>query len=579
MFGIITARKGSKGLPGKNKKLLLGKPLVEWTFIAASCSVALDKVFLFSDDEDIVKLSHNYPKVEVIHRPDNLSGDNTSHFEVMKYIIDQIGSDMKHFVILQPTSPQRTSKLIDLCVEQYHKSRLDGLSTYSKTDIHVEKLYNIIADNEGGVRICEVKEKSTTSRQRLDYVYKEDGAIFIQSVKSFITNYGNMPSVSSLNIPSVYPYINSSKIVDIDTQDDFDEARDIMASRFPKLPFMIGDREIGSKPFVIVEIGINHEGSMDKAIKMIDDACDAGAECVKFQCHVIDDEMAGDAKNVIPGNATVSIHDIMSRCAFNKDQERELMEYTESKGAIFMSTPFSRAAANRLESMGVKAYKIGSGECNNYPLIEHIAKFGKPIIISTGMNDISSISPAIDILRKYKLPFVINQCTSMYPTPYDMVKLNGLKDIEYQYPDAHLGLSCHSIGIWSCIGAVPFGATVFEKHFTSDKKWEGPDVPISINPEELSDLLVGLDAVSKCIPGKKEILPEEQVTIDFAYASVVSIKPIVKGEKLTALNVWVKRPGTGDFLAKEYDTLIADGHAKVDIDDDTVLMKKHISIT
>ena len=172
---------------------------------------------------------------------------------------------------------------------------------------------------------------------------------------------------------------------------------------------IIGNRSVGpkEKPFVIAEIGINHEGSFDKAAQMIKDAHFAGAECVKFQCHIIEDEMSGHAKRVIPGNATDPIYNIMKRCALSLEEEVRLKELTESLNMIYLSTPFSRAAANRLEKMGVVAYKIGSGECNNYPLVEHIAKFGKPIILSTGMNDIASILPAVDIFRQYGVPYAL----------------------------------------------------------------------------------------------------------------------------------------------------------------------------
>ena len=155
----------------------------------------------------------------------------------------------------------------------------------------------------------------------------------------------------------------------------------------------IGNRKIGMdyKPLVIAEIGINHNGSLEVAKKIVDAAYEAGCEIVKHQTHVIDDEMSHMAKKVIPGNSQKSIYEIMKKCALSEKDEMELKKYVESKGMLFLSTPFSRAAADRLEKMNVKAYKIGSGECNNYPLIEHIAKFGKPMIVSTGMNDIESI--------------------------------------------------------------------------------------------------------------------------------------------------------------------------------------------
>jgi N-acetylneuraminate synthase len=147
----------------------------------------------------------------------------------------------------------------------------------------------------------------------------------------------------------------------------------------------IQGRRIGPDypPVVIAEIGINHEGSLDLAIEMVDAAIDAGAEIIKHQTHIVEDEMSDEAKDAIPGNADVSIFEIMNRCALNEAEERKLMAYVKEKGRIFISTPFSRAAVNRLADFDVPAFKIGSGECNNYPLIKHTASFGKPMIIST----------------------------------------------------------------------------------------------------------------------------------------------------------------------------------------------------
>ena len=318
----------------------------------------------------------------------------------------------------------------------------------------------------------------------------------------------------------------------------------------------IGGRKIGRDypPLVVAEIGINHEGSFDKAVQMVDDAARAGCECVKFQCHVLEDEMIPN--DVIPANAQESIWDIMARCALTEQEEARLKEYVESKGTIYLCTPFSRAAADRLEKMGVWAYKIGSGECNNYPLIRHIAAFRKPVILSTGMNDVASIAPAVDILREAGIPYALLHCTSMYPTPYDKVRLSALSILAEQFPDAVIGLSDHSVGNYTCLAAVALGACILEKHFTSDKSWPGPDVPISIDPHELEDLIKGSKAIHQALGGTKDILPEEQPTIDFAYACVVAIRDIEAGEELTMDNIWVKRPGTGEIKAVFFDGLL-----------------------
>lgn len=320
--------------------------------------------------------------------------------------------------------------------------------------------------------------------------------------------------------------------------------------------FRLGARWVGPAhpPLVIAEIGINHEGQASRAHRMIDDAADAGCECVKFQCHVIDDEMIPNS--VVPGNATESIWEIMSRCTLTENEDRELKAHAESRGLLYLSTPFSRAAADRLERLGVAGYKIGSGECNNYPLVEHIARFGKPVMVSTGMNDLDSIRPTVEILRRHRVPFALFHCTSMYPTPYQRVRLGALADLRAAFPDAVLGQSDHSLGIYTCLAAVALGASLLEKHFTSDLTWPGPDVPISLDPGGLGELVRGAAAVHQALGGHKEILPEEAPTIAFAYASVVTTRAIAAGEELTPGNIWVKRPGTGEIRAAAYPAVL-----------------------
>lgn len=318
----------------------------------------------------------------------------------------------------------------------------------------------------------------------------------------------------------------------------------------------IGGRLVGPNetPLVIAEIGINHEGHYDKAIRMVDDAAMAGAECVKFQSHVVEDEMIPN--DVVPGNTTETIWDIMVRCALSEEEERALKAYVEKKGLLYLCTPFSRAAADRLERLGVVAYKIGSGECNNYPLIKHIAARGKPVLLSTGMNDVESITPAVEILRRARVPYALFHCTSMYPTPYSKVRLGALAELATAFPDAVLGLSDHSLGNYTCFAAIPLGASLLEKHFTSDMSWPGPDVPISMDPPALQDLVEGSRAIHEALGGSKTILAEEQPTIDFAYACVVTTRNVAEGEIANAENLWVKRPGTGEIKAVDYERVL-----------------------
>ena len=309
-------------------------------------------------------------------------------------------------------------------------------------------------------------------------------------------------------------------------------------------------------PLVIAEIGINHEGSLETAFKMVDAAHKSGAEVVKHQTHIVEDEMSPEARNIIPGNSDVSIYQVMERCALNEEDEIKLKEYIESKGMIFLSTPFSRAAADRLNRMGVSAFKIGSGECNNYPLIEHIANFRKPMIVSTGMNDIASIRKAVNILEKYNIQYALLHTTNLYPTPPNLVRFGAMLELQKEFPNAIIGLSDHTTSNLACFGAVALGALVLERHFTDTMDRDGPDIVNSMDPDALSDLIKGSVELAQMRGGKKEAAEEEEATSIFAFATVVAIKNIKKGEAFTKDNIWVKRPGTGSIKAKYYNDLI-----------------------
>ena len=320
----------------------------------------------------------------------------------------------------------------------------------------------------------------------------------------------------------------------------------------------IAERKIGLDypPLVIAEIGINHEGALTVAKEMVDAAHRAGAEVVKHQTHIVADEMSGAAKKVIPGNATVSIYEIMERCALNEEEEWELKKYVESKGMIFISTPFSRAAADRLKKFDIPAYKIGSGECNNYPLLEHIATFGKPVILSTGMNTIESIQKAVAIFDRHQIPVAVLHTTNLYPTPIHLVRLGAMLEMHQAFPDKVFGLSDHTLNNNACLGAVALGASIVERHFTDHMQRTGPDIVCSMDEQTCKALIESSAEIALMRGGTKKPAAEEQVTIDFAFATVCTIAPIAKGEVLSKENIWVKRPGTGKILAEHFNDIL-----------------------
>jgi N-acetylneuraminate synthase len=346
-----------------------------------------------------------------------------------------------------------------------------------------------------------------------------------------------------------------------------------------KLEFTIGTRHIGPEhpPLVIAEIGINHEGYIKVAKEMVDAAKRAGIEVVKHQTHIVKDEMSSAAKKVIPGNATESIYEIMERCALSETDELALKQYVETQGMLFISTPFSRAAADRLEKFEVPAYKIGSGECNNYPLLEHIASFGKPVILSTGMNSIESVAKAVKIFDKQNVPVALLHTTNLYPTPIHLVRYGAMTELHHAFPDKVFGLSDHTLNNNACLGAVALGASILERHFTDHKNRTGPDIICSMDESECKELIIGSKEIWQMRGGTKQAAKEEQVTMDFAFATVCTIAPIKKGELFTKENIWVKRPGTGEIKAEDFNSLLGK-RASVYLENDIQLEWKNIHL-
>lgn len=341
--------------------------------------------------------------------------------------------------------------------------------------------------------------------------------------------------------------------------------------------FKIGGIPVGgSAPVVVVpEIGINHGGSLKTAFEMADAAKRAGARLIKHQTHIVDDEMSKEAKSVKPGNADKSIYEIMEQCALSGEEEFEFFQYVKSIGLEFLSTPFSRAAADRLEKFGVSAYKIGSGEMNNYPLIKHIAAFGKPMIVSTGMNDIETVRKTVSILEEAGVPFALMHTTNLYPTAPSQVRLGAMQQLMSEFPEVPVGLSDHTCGNLACICAIALGAKIVERHFTDIMSRQGPDIVCSMDEQNLRRLIKASNEIPLMLGGEKKPLPEEQVTIDFAFASVVSINDIKAGEEFTTENIWVKRPGTGQMNAEKYENILGK-RAACDIPGDTMIEFKMI---
>lgn len=320
----------------------------------------------------------------------------------------------------------------------------------------------------------------------------------------------------------------------------------------------IGSREVGTAhpPLVIAEIGINHGGSLSVAKEMVLAAAKSGCEIVKHQTHIVEDEMTEEAKSIFPPNADVSIWDVMKSCALSLDDERQLKKYAEGLGMIYISTPFSREAANFLNSIDVPAFKIGSGECDNIPLIRHIASFGKPVIMSTGMQTIETIRASVDVLEASGVEYALLECTNLYPSPPEIVSLRGVTDLRNAFPNAVVGFSDHSIGPEMALASVALGASILERHFTDTRYRKGPDISCSMDPAELRFLIDRSREIHIAANNEKKRSQQEESVYRFARSSVVADRDLNQGDVISEKDIWARRPGNGEIAGYRLDELI-----------------------
>ena len=309
-------------------------------------------------------------------------------------------------------------------------------------------------------------------------------------------------------------------------------------------------------PLVVAEIGINHGGDLAVAMEMVRLAACAGCECVKHQTHFVDDEMTEEARSIFPPNAKESIWDVMERCALGRDEEIRLKEYAESLGLIYISTPFGRAAADFLNEIDVPAFKIGSGEADNLPLIRHVAGFGKPVIMSTGMQTVEALRASVAILDRAGIEYALLECTNLYPSPPEHVSLKGIKALRSAFPNATIGFSDHSIGPEMALASVALGALIVERHFTDSRYREGPDIACSMDPAELSYLIRRSREIRTALGNDKRRTAPEEAVYRFARASVVADRDLRAGHVIAPGDIWVRRPGSGAIPGYEFDRVV-----------------------
>jgi sialic acid synthase SpsE len=338
----------------------------------------------------------------------------------------------------------------------------------------------------------------------------------------------------------------------------------------------IGNRLVGDgcPPYVVAEACVNHQGDFEHAKKMVTFAHAMGADAIKFQMHILEDEMLRQAP--MSQNFEKSLWDTIADTNFSTEQHAELMSFCSQVGIQYLCTPFSKKSADVLDELGVVAFKTGSGELTNIPLMRHIARKGKPMIVSTGMSLIEEISETVQMLKGIGVPIILTHCVSAYPCPYERVNLGMVPRLEKLF-GVPVGLSDHSRGIYTAVASVALGACILEKHFTFDRTLPGPDHKSSIEGYELGELVKGARAVFLARGAEREIFPEEREIVAWARESVVSVVTIPKGTCISHDMVTVKRPTAGPEAvpARELDLVIGKT-AKVDIAADRQILRAQI---
>lgn len=302
----------------------------------------------------------------------------------------------------------------------------------------------------------------------------------------------------------------------------------------------IGD---GKKTFIIAEGCDNHMGNMETAREMCRLAKLAGADCIKFQHHLPDEEMLKDVP--MSSNFDIPLYDFLKQHALTLDQHVELMNYCKEIGIIYLCTPFSLKAAYELNEIGVPAFKIGSGEMTDIPTLQKISQLGKPMIVSTGMSTMAEIKRTYDVLAETGVEFAFTNCLSEYPPKYEDVNLKVIGEMKAAFPQAVIGHSDHTPDLYTCYAAVALGADIIEKHVILSKQTPGPDQTVSIDFEDLYRLVDGIRKIELASGNEKVVHKAEKDVRKWAFRSIVSLKEIKKGEIITQDMIWSKRPGTG----------------------------------
>lgn len=543
---LITARGGSKGLPGKNLAPLGGIPLVGRSARVGRLVLPLfgpgSRVVCSTDDADIADAARLWGAEIPFMRPAHLASDGARSLDVVLHALDALGAAFDAIVLLQPTSPLTEPDDILGAAALFAAHRLPVVSV-CPAEHPVEWMYEL--DDDARLSTVAARKDALTQRQQARPTYRANGAIFVTSPSALREH-------QSFFGPDTRAYVMpAERSIDIDTRLDLEAARACVATR-AVTPVAVGERRIGPglPCFVVAEAGVNHNGRLETALALVDAAQRAGADAVKFQTFSADRLATKDAPQAeyqarASGRAE-SQHEMLKRLELGPEAMEAVAAHCRHAGILFLSTPFDETSCDELDALGVPAFKLGSGDLTNLPLLRHAARKGKPLLVSTGMATLDEVARAVDAVRAEGCQrLVLLHCVSSYPADPADTNLRAIGTLREAF-GVPAGFSDHTEGDEAALAAVALGASMVEKHLTLDRSQAGPDHRASTEPAAFAEMVGRIRRVEAALgDGHKAPAAAEAGIARVARRSLVAACPIPAGTVLDPGMVRIRRPGTG----------------------------------
>lgn len=563
VLAIIIARAGSKGLPDKCVRPLLGRAVIEYTFDHALAASLVADTVLTTDSERAKQLAR-VRGITVVDRPADLAGDTATVDEAARHALRMYeattGRTVDSVVLLYGNIPVRADGVVDRAIQRLTDTGADSVRTVAPvTKQHPDWVHRLEGD-----RMTQFRENSIYRRQDLEPLYYHDGAVAAVTRSALMAAprwEGDYQGFLGDDRRAIIQ--EPEEAVDIDAPVDFHLAEAILRSRQApggapaRSAQQVADVHIGPTAigqghpvYVVAEAGVNHNGSLEAALKMVDAAANAGADAVKFQAFTADALVTADADAAAYQQQHTGVttqHEMLRQLELTITEFAAIRDRCRHRGVEFLATPFTVRDLEALLDLGVQAIKLASTDLNNVPLLRAAADTALPLIVSTGAANTDEIHTAVGRLDDWgaRERTVLLHCVSSYPTKWADANLRAIGELHRQF-GLHTGFSDHTLSPDAGALSVAAGARVLEKHFTLDRLLPGPDQPMSLEPAQLARYVDGARRAEAALgSGCLDALPSEQEVRRLARKSLVAARQIAAGELLTPALVTAKRPGGG----------------------------------